>query len=321
MTRPRSIEQRPYVAGRLRNGIMAKVTRRDGSSYTAPTAVDFWMFTSPDRGLIEQVQAAYGGEITKWDEPKANPPNQWKLTTNTNRVTVFLPSDAMETTWEKWVGQTCERRCDMRNCWFNVNGVRDLTSCVCADEPEETQCKPKSRLTVMLPAANMAGVWRFDSNSYFFATEAPAMIDQIEMLMQMKRISIVDLVLTNRSGTAMIKGKKTKTNFVVPTIQIGHTPEQVLAGHASLGALTQGEGPKMLALDKGWTEPVTYDPVFHTPFEDDEVLDAEVLDEVRVQSPVRQDTSEGWDVPPPGVSVRRNPRYGEPNERKYVRKI
>jgi hypothetical protein len=322
--KPRPLESRPYVAGRLRNGVMGKMKRRDGSSYTAPVAVDYWMFTSPDLDMIEQLQGAYGGEVTEWNEPKANPPQQFKLTTNTNRISVWLPVDALDVQWERWEGNFCERRCDQEMCWYQTKHTSpEQIPCVCGTEPGDARCKPKSRLSVLLPAANLAGVWRYDSGSYHFATEAPDMIRQIEVLNQARRISRVDLVLTNRVGTTIVNEKRVKSNFIVPTIQIAHTPEEILGGQI---ALTQGM--PMLALDKGWTEPVIHDSVWHTPL-DDEVCEAEIMgeDDVTVRdTPVkppamRVDEPNGWDTPPAGVSVKRNPKFGEPGEPKYIRKV
>jgi hypothetical protein len=62
-----------------------------------------------------------------------------------------------------------------------------------------------------------------------------------------------------------------------------------------------------LALDSGWTTPKVEDPVWH----DDEIVDAEVVDEI-AEDAWRAEEPVGWDVPPPGVAVTRNPNPDGP---------
>lgn len=324
MGRPRPIEPRPYVAGRIRDGI-TMTHNAQGKAYKRPVpkAVDYWIFTSPDETLIRQLEAAYGGRVEKWNEPKANPPNQWRLITDTDRISVWLPADALDTQWEHWQGRTCERRCDGNSCWYqSPSGERTQMDCLCASEEGGSPlCKPRSRLHVMLPAANLAGVWRFDTNSTFFAHEAPAMIGVIQQLAASRSLSRVDLVLTKRR----IVSRGETADFVVPTLQIGDTPEAIVSGAAAISpALTTGIiQPEMREL----MEPKIIDPIWNTPIEDDEIYDAEVLDEPTatvVEFPRRTEENsnepEGWDSPPPGVSVRLNPRRNEAGQPRYIRR-
>lgn len=322
MGRPKPIEPRAYVAGRIRDGI-TMTHNAQGKAYKRPIpkAVDYWIFTSPDERLIQQLQVAYGGRVEKWNEPKANPPNQWRLITDTDRISVWLPADALDTQWELWAGRTCERRCDGTDCWYQApSGDRTKMDCLCAGEDGSPMCKPRSRLNVMLPAANLAGVWRFDTNSSFFAHEAPAMIRVIEQLAASRAISRVDLVLTKRR----IVTRGETADFIVPTLQISDTPEAILSGAAAVGpALGQGVvQPEMREL----MEPKIIDSIWHTPMDDDEILDAEILDEPMgtvVEFPKRTEEDsgpQGWDQPPPGVAVRLNPDRDKPGQPRYVKK-
>lgn len=307
------IESRPPEAGRLRFGITVEGISKAGKKYKRPEAVDYWIFTSPHRNQIEALAEIYGGQVTEWNEPKANPPKQWKLTTDTNTIGVWLPADSLNISYEMWAGNTCERRCDGIDCWVSDMAGRSKVSCVCAEEEGKAQCKAKSRLLVMLPGIPYAGMWRLDTSSEYFATEAPGMIAMVEQLQAQQAISKILLVLSGRQQVVNENGRKVTKQFVIPTIQLAESPQQIVDGLAQVGSRQAIDGPKVLALDSGWTEPVIHDEVWH----DDSVVDAEIIEDER---PVQIRQTQGWDIPPPGVRVRLNPRWEEAGQPKYIPK-
>ena len=60
-----------------------------------PKAIDKLRFTSPDKEAVEQIANLYGGEVNKWNDKKASPPNQWEVITTSESIKVFLPKDSL----------------------------------------------------------------------------------------------------------------------------------------------------------------------------------------------------------------------------------
>jgi hypothetical protein len=287
------IENRPPEAGRIRLG-----EKRNGKM----TRLDTWRFTSPERAQIEAVAEVYGGTVRQWNEPKANPPNQWDVVTDTDRLHVWLPPGSLTSSYEKWSqGGGCERRCDGENCTVYYKTGPERMPCVCATEEGDAQCKTTSRLSVMVPEIPFSGVYRLDTKSEYFHREAPGMIHMIEAMQAANRIVKVDLLITHRSR----KTAQGTRHFPVPQIVLGQSPEQILVGHAGIGQLSEGARP--LALGSGFVEaePQVMDPVWHGTDVDDEVIDGEIVD-----AEVVEDTGpDGWDDRseiPPDVRVVRN---------------
>lgn len=301
----RDIETRAPEAGRLRFGI--KTPTRNGKQ--RPTAIDTWRVTSPERDQIQAIVDIYGGEVREWSDPKANPQHQWEAVTNTNTLAVWLPPDSLTTSYEHWNPAGCERRCDGEQCVYTAHGTRDEVPCVCAEEPGTPLCRAKSRLSVMLPGIPFSGVWRLETSSENFMYEAPGMIRAAQALQATTALARVNLTLTKRVHRFIgPDGKPAVNHYTVPVITFGQTPDEILQGLSSVVAL---EGPRpLLALDPGWTTPQQADPVWH----DDEVVDAEVIE---VDFPQYVEPG-GWETPPPGVSVIRNP---EPDGPRYIPKV
>ena len=60
--------------GRIRLGM-----QDEGRGF--PKSLDTFRFTSPDKEAVEQIANLYGGEVNKWNDKKASPPNQWEVIT------------------------------------------------------------------------------------------------------------------------------------------------------------------------------------------------------------------------------------------------
>jgi hypothetical protein len=292
-TKLSDIDSRPPEAGRLRFGI--KADTRNGKQ--RPMAIDRWRMTSPERAQIEAIAALYGGTPEPWNEPRATVQDQWQVTTDTNRLPVWMPPGSLNVSYEAWNAGGCERRCDGETCWLTTRTHREQVPCVCATEQGNPVCKPHSRLSVMIPEIPFSGVWRLDTGSENFLYEAPGVIRMIEQMQAADRIVKVELLLTKRTTR---RGGQT-SHFVVPQIVLGQSPEQILVGHAGIGQLAEGARP--LALGSGFVEaePQVMDPVWHgTDVDDDEIIDAEVVEDAG---------PDGWDDRseiPPDVRVVRN---------------
>src|SRR5690606_26333639 len=97
--------------------------------------------------------------------------------------------------------------------------------------------------------------------------------------------------LALKPETSMRGGKR--RNFIVPTLGLPQTIEQLAAGHARLGALPEGDQPERLALGAGSSEEVSGDdpptsdasppasdaaPSSDVVADDEDVVDAEIVE-------------------------------------------
>ena len=308
-TRIADIETRPPEAGRIRFGHKVEGTNKAGKKYTRPAALETWRLTSPERSQIEAVAKLYGGDVEAWNDPKASPQKQWQVTTTTDRIQVWLPPGALTLTYELWSGGGCERRCDGEWCMAQ----RERVPCLCAQEiDQDAACKPKCRLNVLLPGVPFSGVWRLETSSENFLHEAPGILGVIGELQSRDTLAKVELILSKRTHTYLEDGKSMTDHFTVPQIVMSQTPEEIMGGLAAptAGALGAGGRPA-LALDAGWTTPTPVDEVWHQPVDDDEIVEGELIEEPALPG------LEGWDIPPAGVAVTRNP---DPDGPKWIRR-
>lgn len=276
-----TIARRLPEAGRIRIGVKTR---------NAMKSIDTFRFTSQDRASIEQVASIYGGTVQPWSDPKAVG-SQFQVITEANELRIALPPDPLggSPVYEMWGGGGCERRCDGEVCERFVqsgDGI-DLEDgpCICAGKGV-LECRPITRLSVLLPEIRFIGVWRLDTKSMNAAQELPGMVELIQTL-QSKGIQRAVLRVERREQR--IAGRTNK--FVVPVLGLDASVEQLAAGSTALGqiaaapadvpALGAGAQPPASSLDRmaldvddPEDEGATYD---HG--DDDDVVDAEVVDE------------------------------------------
>lgn len=269
--------QRRQEHGRIRLGV--KTAR-------AMKAIDTFRFTSADEQAIRQIAELYGGQPKPWNEPKANPPNQWEVITTAKEIRVFLPPDALSCWYEMWSGGGCIRRCDGRSVEVTVTtpGGADTSSapCICKAQGKMA-CKPHSRLGVILPEIRFGGVWRLETKGWNAAHELPAMEALIASIQQH---GIIEAVLALEKAQAEGGTKK----FVVPRLRLAASALELAAGAATLGALHSGA--------PGIATPVT--PVLGPAPADQPALggdwfdtDEEVIDAELVEDADQGPTAEG----------------------------
>jgi len=264
------LERRLPMAGRIRLGVKDK---------GAPKSIDTFRFTSPFEDVIRQLASQYGGDVKPWNDPKANPPAQWQVITNTKEVSVIIVRDGLSSWYEQWVGGGCVRRCDGELCEINQPTGPDEVEkvqvpCIC-DKEKLMACQPHTRLTVLLPDVAFRGAWLLQTKGYNAAFELPGMVDMIQYLSNQNKT--VHATLSVERRTQATPGRR-KRSFVVPRISILNTPTelaalggtttQVAIGAGTVDALIVGESQQMV---------------------DDDIIEAEIVPDHPVLDRLRDD--------------------------------
>src|SRR5688500_12762162 len=208
--------------GRIRIG--QKVATASGK--TRPAKLDRFRLTSPSRELLERVAKQYGGTVAPWTPDGGA--GQYEVLTDATRMPIHVPPQPVSQYYELWSGGGCQRRCD---------GQTDLLKdrpCICGPDPQQRQCKPTTRLNVVLSEIEGVGVWRLESHGYYAALELPGVA---ELLAQTKGYVPAFLGLEQR--TAKRDGKT--LHWMVPTIDVAITPTALIAGSAAAGPAVRSE--------------------------------------------------------------------------------
>lgn len=250
------IAHRIPEAGRIRLGI---------KSGKGMKSLDTFRFTSPDRTVIEQLADLYGGTPKAWSDPKASPPNQFEVITNAKQIDVYLPRDALSSWYELWSGGGVQRRCDGEICQVPVT-TRDgwemsQTACICVSK-QAMECRPYSRLSVILPAISFRGVWRMETKGWNAMHELPGMTALIEQMSAAGQLVKAQLGIEPRTQMTPA-GKR---NFVVPKITLPETAQQIVSGAAAVTAISAASEPSLAALPPAPIQP-----------QDDDIIDAVVV--------------------------------------------
>ncbi len=230
---------RVQEAGRIRSGIKT-------GAKGAPKALTTWRFTSPHQDLIEALAERYGGEARPWSEAKAAAQHQWEVVTEAKSVRVYVPPGGLTQGYELWSGARCERRCNGVTAEVPSRGPDGIAEvdCLCVRE-QDLQCKPVTRLSVVLPDIPFRGTWRLETKSWNAADELNAMERMIDSLQETRDIVAADLILEQRSRMTP-QGKR---NFVVPTLALTASVEALAAGTAGLALAASTDA--LLELEAG----------------------------------------------------------------------
>jgi hypothetical protein len=229
-----TLQRRSRELGRIRTG---QVVPGKNGGRGRPTKLDRFRLTSPSKELLEKVAALYGGTVEAWT-PQNGGPQQWEVVTEATRLPVLVPPQPVSQYYELWSGGGCARRCD---------GQRELlgdTPCICAAEdpdPAERECKPTTRLNVVLAEVEGIGVWRLESHGYYAATELP---EVAEFLARAQGYVSAWLTLEER----VIKRNGETKRFLVPALEVDITPAELLSGGGRAALAT---APETAALTAG----------------------------------------------------------------------
>lgn len=241
------IQRRLVEVGRIRMGATEEKQKRDGTgTYRAPVRLSQWRLTSRDRARLEAAAQVYGGTVQPWDQRDG----EWVLDTTVDALPIMvMPGQNLSSWYELW-GQRakgkpieCFRRCD---------GATETISdgpCLCDPESEKgRECKPTTRLSVLLPDVPGLGCWRFDSHGYYAAVELAGTADLLDTLTRNGQLVPARLRIDQRRA---VRDGQT-TTFPVPVIDIDARLPDVLAitgGQAAPAA--ELERPRYQALPAG----------------------------------------------------------------------
>lgn len=223
------LQQRIREIGRIRIG--QKVATSNGK--TRPAKLNRFRLTSPSRELLERVATQYGGTVAPWTPDGGA--GQYEVITEATRMPILVPHQPVSQYYELWSGGGCQRRCD---------GVTELLKdrpCICGPDPEQRQCKPTTRLNVVLSEVAGLGVWRLESHGYYAALELPGVAELLA-----KAGGYVPAFLGLEERTAKREGKTLR--WMVPTIDVDITPTALMAGNTAAGPAVTG-GPQRAAIE------------------------------------------------------------------------
>lgn len=227
------LQRQMVEVGRIRMGRQVEFERQDGTKGKRAAKLDHFRLTGRDQSRLAVVAELYGGTVEPW----ADRAGEFEVYTTAAELPIFiLPGQTLSQWWELWSGGGCSRRCD---------GVREILSdepCLCdADTKRKTrQCKPTTRLSVMLPDVPGLGVWRLESHGYYAAVELAGTAAMLETATARGVLLPARLRIDQRTK---VEGGKT-TKYAVPVIDLDITARAALmAGPAGPAALEPGEPP------------------------------------------------------------------------------
>ena len=230
------LQRRFREIGRIRCG--DQVVASSGKS--RPNKLSAFRLTSEDQDALLQAAGLYGGEVRPWKD--APTPNQFELYTDAVAFDVLFPATDLGFSqyFEDWTAAVCQRRCD---------GVTDTVSespCVC--DPAERQCKPVTRLNVILAELQGIGTWRLQTTGYFAASEMGSLDELLKnRLPGTSSLLPARLMLTNRQTKKVGPDGKTITHqFLVPVLDVKTTPGAMLSNERIQGVTPiQSETPAL----------------------------------------------------------------------------
>lgn len=217
-----TIQRRSRELGRIRIGQQVPTgrTNSDGKPTFRPEKLDRFRVTSASLPLMQRVAELYGGEVREWLN---NGAKQYEVIITETRLPILVPPQPVSQYFELWSGGGCRRRCD---------GETELLKdkpCVCSPDPAERECKPTTRLNVILRDVEGIGVFRLESHGYYSATELPEVAEFLA-----RAGSYVPAWLSLEQRTVVREGKTRR--WMVPTIEVDVTPAALLAGDTKIPA-------------------------------------------------------------------------------------
>ena len=209
------LQRRLVEVGRIRMG--------EKNEKGFPTRLDSWKLTSRDQLRLTAAAKAFGGEVREWKDH----PGQYELHTEVDSLPILLmPGQALSQHYELWSGGGCKRRCD--------GETEQMTDGACLCDPEARECKPHTRLNVLLPDVAGIGCWRLDTQGYYAAVELSGTVDLLEIATMRGVLLPARLRIDQR---AILRDGQTK-RFPVPTLDIDIRPLEM---HAITQAAAEGE--------------------------------------------------------------------------------
>lgn len=209
------VQRRLHESGRIRIGAVVAGETAGGKKYKRPAKLETFRLTSSNEAALRAVAGLYGGKVVPWADAPTH--GQFELLTEATSIKVLVPPERMSFTqnYELWSGGGCKRRC---NGAFQIPSEED---CVC--DPDNRECKPHTRLSVMLADLPGAGLWRLDTQGFNAMNELGGAFQLAQLIAQASGRSILPgvLRLDQRETKRPDPEDESKTitrKFVVPVL-------------------------------------------------------------------------------------------------------
>lgn len=264
------IQRRLAQAGRIRIGEQVAT----GNGRKRPSKLSTFRLTSQNKAALDAAALRYGGTVAQWEDAPTGV--QWELLTTSSTLSVLVPPEQMSFSqyYELWSGGGCQRRC---NGAFQIPSEED---CVC--DPDNRECKPHTRLSVMLADLPGAGLWRLDTQGWNASVEIGGAFELAQLIARASGRAILPGVLRLEQREVKRPGEQTR-KFAVP----------VLDFDVDMNALARGEQP---ALESRGLTPVET--------EVDVVSLAVELEKVNTPEPRKQRANSAEPIRPTGIKPR-----------------
>ena len=228
------LQRRLREAGRIRIGEQVPTKDRDGNPTTRPGKLERFRFTSPDKASMLAIADLCGGEVRPWEAAPVG--EQFELYADCKSLDVLVPPvDLAFSQWfELWSGGGCKRRCDGQ-----TNVINDSA---CACDPDNMDCKPTTRLGVILTAIQGIGIWRLETHGWNAAQELNGAIEVLRVIQNRGAMVPARLLLEQRQSK---KDGKTH-NFAVPVLDLNLSVAALTGGMAAPAAIESGVTPMAL---------------------------------------------------------------------------
>ncbi len=242
------IQRRLHEAGRIRIGELA-TTSRGGSR---PAKLDRFRLTSSDKRALDHIGGMYGGIVREWVNAPAG--QQWELYAETAEMGVFLLPQALSFSqfFELWSGGGCLRRCD------GATKINDDGPCEC--DPEARECKPHTRLSLLLADLPGSGLWRLETKGFNAMEELSGAVELATLIAGATGKAILPARLLLEQREKKVPGEPTR-HFAVPVLDLDVDLGAMVRGSSApaIQAAT-GAAPGLAAAPSGHVTPVPAHP-------------------------------------------------------------
>lgn len=241
------LQRRLREIGRIRIGEQ-RVSAKNGKKY--PAKLTTFRLTSQDGAVISQAAETFGGEPRRWADAPAG--EQFEVVTESSSLDVIVPPTGMAFSqfYELWSGGGCLRRCD---------GRRELISdseCLC--DPSARECKPHTRLSVILRDLPGLGVWRLDTQGYYAAVELSGVVEVCQQAAERGQMLPARLRLEQRE---VKRPNQPTMHFAVPVLDVAVDFAALLAGQQHYDAVEAPARPGLTPVDQAALPPAPEVPI------------------------------------------------------------
>ncbi len=234
-----SLQRRLTQVGVIRLG--EKRTAKSGKQY--PAALESFRITSPSKALVEAVAALYGGTLRPWTG--SNGP-EFEVVTKATEMKVFVPPQTIDPNFELWGNGYKSRQCD------GITEKLRGAECLCEQaarrryearnrewpgdgrfERTKDDCKPTTRMAVMLADIPSMGTLKLESHGWNAAAELPGLASAIARASSPVPALLRLEARSDKKLTFGADGEQVETrNYVVPVLDFFglFTPGQAFGG-------------------------------------------------------------------------------------------